>query len=160
MKKKKQWRISCWVAIGMVISVLLAYVYGGEALPFVVFLLYIGAACVMAMVYAAIYSGYDDKIEDVEALREKLANKTKLAEDQIKSIKFLYRERESLNRECEAYRTQRDEAHIREELYKKQIRELRGRAEYLRAKYKAIVNIESDPTDGEIVITPNPDAEC
>ena len=153
MKKKRQWRISCWVAIGMVISVSLAYVYGGEALSYVVFLCYVGVVCGMAMVYAAINSGYDDKIEDVEALREKLANKTKLAEDQVKSIKFL-------NRECEAYRTQRDEAHKREELYKKQIRELRGRAEYWRAKYKAIVNIESDPTDGEIVITPNPDAEC
>lgn len=158
MKKKRQWRISCWVAIGMVISVSLAYVYGGEALPYVVFLCYVGAVCVMAMVYAAINSGYDDKIEDVEALREKLANKTKLAEDQVKTIKFLYRERESLNRECEAYRTQRDEAHIREELYKKQIREMRGRVEYWRMKYRAIVDVEADPTD-EIVITPNTEKE-
>jgi hypothetical protein len=153
MKKKKQWRISCWVAIGMVISVLLAYVYGGEALPYVVFLCYIGAVCVMAMVYAAIHTGYDDKLEDVEALREKLTEKTKLVEDQAKSIKFL-------DGEYEAYRKDCDEAYRREALLKKQVRELRGRAEYWRTKYKSVAPEFVDAADEEIIITQNTDEQC
>lgn len=153
MKKKKQWRISCWVAIGMVISVLLAYVYGGEALPYVVFLCYIGAVCVMAMVYAAIHTGYDDKLEDVEALREKLAEKTKLVDDQAKAIKSLCGDRE-------VYRKNYEEACRREALLKKQVRELRGRAEYWRTKYKSVAPEFVDAADEEIIITQNTDAQC
>lgn len=119
-----------------------------EILPYVVPLLGLVTGWLLASA-----TRKDALVEDVKALREELAKKSKLVDDQAKALKFLHSE-------CEAYRNDRDEAWRREALLKKTSRELRGRAEYWRAKYKAIVNIESDPTDGEIVITPNPDAEC
>lgn len=60
--------------------------------------------------------------------------------------------------ERDAYRRERDEIHIREELYKKLMRELRGRVEYWRMKYRAIVDVEADPTD-EIETIPNTENE-
>lgn len=71
---------------------------------------------------------------------------------------LMERKLEKIETERDAYRKERDEIHIREELYKKQIREMRGRVEYWRMKYRAIVDVEADPTD-EIETIPNTENE-
>lgn len=71
---------------------------------------------------------------------------------------LMERKLEKIEAERDAYRKERDEIHIREELYKKQMRKMRGRVEYWRMKYRAIVDVEADPTD-EIETIPNTENE-
>lgn len=88
----------------------------------------------------------DAPVEDVKALREELAKKSKLVDDQARSLKFLHNE-------CNAYRKDRDEAWRREALLKKTLKEVRARAEYWREKYLSVVSESADAAHEKEIIT-------
>ena len=147
----KNLHLAIWfigIAVGGV-AVAQLFIWGGRPALVVAFTLSVLAVVVLEWLASKEPRG---NVEDVEALKQELAKKVELVEDQAKLLGFL-------RGECDAYRKDRDEAWRREALLKKQVRELRGRAEYWRAKYKALTNAETDPDDTEIVITPNTSQE-
>lgn len=87
----------------------------------------------------------NNPIEDVETLKRDLAEKSKLVEDQAKSLKFL-------NNECNAYRKDRDEAWRREALLKKTLKEMRARSEYWREKYLSVVPESAEAAHEEEIV--------
>lgn len=151
--KKKITHYAAWficLVLGIVSGVQL-FIWGGRPAILVTFGL--SLVMVVALEWCLGSSDSGNNTEDVEALKKKLAEKTKLVDDQAKSIKFLHSE-------CEAYRKNYEEACRRETLLKKQVRELRGRAEYWLTKYKSVAPEFVDAADEEIIITQNTDAQC
>lgn len=112
-----------------------------EILPYVVPLLGLLIGWLLASV-----ARKDAPVEDVKALREELAKKSKLVEDQAKSLKFL-------NNECNAYRKDCDEALRREALLKTQIKKTRSQAVYWREKYKSVAPEFVDAAHEEEIVT-------
>lgn len=155
------WIVSLFVGS---IATAQVFIWGGDIAIVVVFALLALTAVSLVFVADKKSAWWLSKLNEKDGQLAKL--KEELRQERIEKatnygrVKHLEKQLDDLTAECNAYRTQRDEAHKREELHKKQARELRGRAEYWRAKYKALTNAETDPDDTEIVITPNPDAGC
>lgn len=151
--KKKITHYAAWficLVLGIVCGVQL-FIWGGRPAILIVF----GLSLVMVVVLEWCLGSSDSgsNTEDVEALKKKLAEKTKLVDDQAKAIKSLCGDRDGYHKNYE-------EACRREALLKKQVRELRGRAEYWRTKYKSVAPEFVDAADEEIIITQNTDAQC
>lgn len=121
-----------------------------EILPYVVPLLGIVGGWLLASA-----ARNNNPVEDVEKLKRDLAEKSKLAEDQAKSLKFL-------NNECNAYRKDRDEAWRREALLKTQIKKTRSQAVYWREKYKSVAPEFVDAAHEEeiVIIAKTEEKKC
>ena len=147
MKKKKRLRICYLIIAGFIPAMMIAAFIGG-VWPYITALAYIVCAFCVTVAYVGINSTEPQAVPPLPPD----------GDIKLQTIRKQTLEIKRLIAECEAYRKERDEIHIREELYKKQMREMRGRVEYWRMKYRAIVNVEAAPTD-EIETIPNTENE-